>query len=272
MTAQSLSICVPGTACDKKCPYCVSKMTWAPEPNRERCLKVLPEVKAFAERAGIYDVVITGKGEPMLDTDFIYDAVQTFFYFPVVLQTNGVKLRENPDLVKWLYDCGVNTVAISIDEADLDPYYDVFREIHNLGLISRITVVLTKAAMGWSFGRWIRNCRMLNIKQISFREMTVPNDAVRSEESNAAAVWIAANADFKDVLHWQSDMKADLEGARVIRKTSYGATIYDIEGVSVTYFDYCVQDNHGDDDIRSLILNQDGHLYTTWNSPASLLF
>ena len=59
---------------------------------------------------------------------------------------------------------------------------------------------------------------------------------------------------------------------RVIRKLPYGATIYDIGGIAVTWFDYCIQDAHGVDDIRSLIFQEDGHLYTAWDSPASILF
>jgi hypothetical protein len=48
--------------------------------------------------------------------------------------------------------------------------------------------------------------------------------------------------------------------------------VRDVGGIAVTFFEYCVQDSNGEDDIRSLIYNQDGHLYTTWNSPASMIF
>ncbi len=59
---------------------------------------------------------------------------------------------------------------------------------------------------------------------------------------------------------------------RVLRKLPYGATLYDLDGIAVTHFDYCVQDDSGEDDVRSLIFLEDGHLYTAWNSPASRIF
>jgi len=48
--------------------------------------------------------------------------------------------------------------------------------------------------------------------------------------------------------------------------------IYDYKGLSVSSSDYCMQDESGADDIRSLIFMEDGHLYTNWNSKASILF
>jgi len=34
MKAQTLALCLPYEGCDKDCPYCVSKMTWAPKVDR----------------------------------------------------------------------------------------------------------------------------------------------------------------------------------------------------------------------------------------------
>ncbi len=59
---------------------------------------------------------------------------------------------------------------------------------------------------------------------------------------------------------------------RLLRRLPYGAAVYDLDGVAVSHFDYCVQDDHGPDDIRSQIFAEDGHLYMAWNSPASVLF
>lgn len=57
-----------------------------------------------------------------------------------------------------------------------------------------------------------------------------------------------------------------------IRSLPHGAQVYDLDNLSVTYFNYCVQDSNKNDDIRSLIFQEDGHLYTSWNSKASRLF
>jgi hypothetical protein len=49
-----------------------------------------------------------------------------------------------------------------------------------------------------------------------------------------------------------------------IMRLPYGATLYMVEGVSCTHFDYCIQDSNNDNDIRSLIFHEDGHLSTSW--------
>ena len=57
-----------------------------------------------------------------------------------------------------------------------------------------------------------------------------------------------------------------------LRTLPYGAKLYDIYGISVTYFDYCIQDSSNEDDLRSLIFQEDGHLNTNWNSEAGRIF
>jgi hypothetical protein len=57
---------------------------------------------------------------------------------------------------------------------------------------------------------------------------------------------------------------------RVLPET--GIEVYDIMGMSVCFSDYCIQQENRMEDIRSLIFHQDGHVYTSWDSPASILF
>jgi hypothetical protein len=57
-----------------------------------------------------------------------------------------------------------------------------------------------------------------------------------------------------------------------VRRLPFGATIYDVEGISFTHFDYCVQDSNSDDEIRSLIYMEDGHMYTSWTYQSSKIF
>ncbi len=47
-------------------------------------------------------------------------------------------------------------------------------------------------------------------------------------------------------------------------KLPYGAMLYMYDDISVTYFNYCIQDNHNENDVRSLIFHEDGHLSTSW--------
>jgi len=112
-------------------------------------------------------------------------------------------------------------------------------------------------------------CKVFEIDQLSFRAVVKPNHTA----PNNASKWIDENAkpEFVDnyVRNIMSDMK---EKGRFLRNLPYGAKLYDCDGISTTYFEYCIQDNSGENDIRSLIFQENGNLYTTWNSEASKLF
>jgi len=57
-----------------------------------------------------------------------------------------------------------------------------------------------------------------------------------------------------------------------VRSIPFGAKIYDINGISLTYFEYCIQESSSDSNIRSLIYREDGHLYTSWDKLGSIIF
>ena len=82
--------------------------------------------------------------------------------------------------------------------------------------------------------------------------------------------WIASNSNDEQYKKMMWEVKEI--GHHVVRKLPYGAVVYDIDGIAVTGFDYCVQDQNNNEDIRSLIFMEDGHVYTSWNSKASILF
>ena len=104
MKAQTLGLCIPGTACDKSCPYCVSRMTWAPVADWDTWTRNLRLARAFAERADVMDVIITGKGEPTLRSNDVMEVAMEFRAFPIVLQTNGIALsRDVGDRAPYAY-------------------------------------------------------------------------------------------------------------------------------------------------------------------------
>jgi hypothetical protein len=57
-----------------------------------------------------------------------------------------------------------------------------------------------------------------------------------------------------------------------LRTLPFGMPVYGYKGVSVAFSDYCVQETHNPEDLRSLIFAEDGHVYTNWANPASILF
>lgn len=277
MKAQTLSICMPGTACDKKCPYCVSKMTWAPQKDEEAWIHNMPKVVHFARMAQVTDVIITGKGEPTLSEHFTL-AIESFSQWPVVLQTNGKSLSKELPRLKRLAGFGLNVISVSIDDpAQMSEYKGLWDGVKETSpLTSRATVMLTPEVCAVPFTEWVAMCKFYGIRGLSFREITIPKDYVHTKQGAEVARWIQGLDGNKTIVEWKKDFDqiflSSPRTPRTIRRLPYGAVIKDFDGISVTKFEYCIQDSTSEDDIRSLVYNQDGHLYTTWSSPASLVF
>jgi hypothetical protein len=67
-------------------------------------------------------------------------------------------------------------------------------------------------------------------------------------------------------------LRERLLNAQQIRKLRYGVRIYDLDGMSVSISDNCIQEASDENNLRSLIYGDDGHLYTSWDSRASKIF
>ena len=275
MRAQNLAISIPKTTeCDKKCPYCISLMTGYLEPNFDLFYKNLKKAKTLAKHANITSVLITGKGEPMQDVANVCYVLEKFEEFPTELQTNGKFLYKYPEYLDMLAERGLNVLAISIDNYDeIFKYKHLVEHAQAVGMLVRYTVNMTDRFSECTFNEIFRDCKKSGIDQFSLRDVTIPTDALNTEESNKAQKWIREHVNQSENTRIHSEMiEAIRESGRYLMKLPYDATLYDLEGISVTWFDYCVQDSNEGDDIRSLIYQEDGHLQTCWNSKASRIF
>lgn len=279
MEATTLAICIPSAGCARGCPYCVSRMTWAPEVNEAMFLERLPLALRMADRARVTDVILTGKGEPMApDTQGLTMNVArqcTRDGFPVVLQTAMDEFCQGD--LRVLAQHGVGTFALSVDTAKGSKWRaDCLRWAAAEGMIPRVTVVLTKDAMQASPEEWLTWARAAGVRQLTFRAITVPEGCAATKEARETKDWIWEND--KETVELRAEWFVAMHeafsfgNAWLVRRLPYGAWVYDAGGVSVTLFPTCVQDSNHDGNVRSLIFHQDGHLYTTWGSPASLVF
>jgi len=268
MKAQNLTICVPYEGCDKNCPYCVSKMTGYIEYNDYLFEKNLSKVKTLADNANITSVLLTGKGEPMMNVGMTGKLAHYFSDYPIELQTNGIKLLQSFNL-DAPFDMlrHVDVIAFSFDRFYLfDDFKGLFHYLDNMGKVIRVTMNVTNALDNIGLSEYIKKCKDTKVRQFSFRQIVAPNG---TPEESPERQWIRGNTD----PHHYDDLAKEIgTTGREIRTLPFGAVIKDIDGVSVTYFDYCVQDNSSSDDIRSLIYQEDGHCYTSWGSRASILF
>lgn len=283
MKAQNLTISVPSDECDKKCRYCISTITWQPEDNVHLIYDNLPKVKRVADRAGITNVLITSKKEPFLNVNTMLSLASHFKDYWLEVQTNGIYLNKN--ILGWLITqlskSKINVIAFSIDQIEqLDKYMDTFATLKKHGIITRVCFNLTKMITGfYSFFDIMREATKRKddnnvplVRQVLFRNISHPSTA---DEEHSAVQWINRNVDPADYqrLVAQSERALKTGAMREIRTIPHtGTTIYSFMDASVCFSDYCIQESNKTEDIRSLIFQSDGHLYTSWDDPASILF
>lgn len=274
MRAQNLAISVPTTKvgiCDKNCEYCVSRMTGYMEPNRALMQKNLPKVKELAHVGQATSVLLTGKGEPTMSRTDLHWLLDEFKHLPTELQTNGLRLSKDVVYLIDLAHAGLNTLAVSIDSLNMfTDYREMFKKSKDLGMITRVTLNVTnKIPSDVRFDTLVELCRMNYIDQLMLRNVVVPSNVPRTKEAR----WIEKNVDPEVYFRLQNELKRTCEKeGMMIRRLNFGSVVYEYQRVSVTYSDYCVQDDNDGKDIRSLIFMEDGHCYTSWNSKASILF
>lgn len=279
MKANNLTISIPYRGCDRNCPYCVSKMTGYLTAHEEAFSGNLEKVRTVADNCGITSLLVTGKGEPFLNTDTIDLLLDVFGDYPFEIQTNGHQLmtwfNEDPD--SFLDRCrltgGINVFAVSLDRLkSLQTYRDMFRTLDDAGAVIRVTMNASTWLKDAPFDTFIQECLESQVRQFSIRKLTIPHfvDNKMSKDYQKTTQWINDHADGTE---YDRLIKEFMGGSyEKLRKLNFGATIFDVRGVSFTHFDYCIQDSNRGEDIRSLIYQEDGHLYTSWNSRASIIF
>jgi MoaA/NifB/PqqE/SkfB family radical SAM enzyme len=270
MKAGNLTISIPNVGCNKNCPYCISKITGEVEANIDLMKRNIIKVKVAASSADVASVLITSKGEPTLDFPDLSFFVKQFNSWPVELQTNGIKFAQNPILLSELFLAGLNTVAYSVDSFNtLKELSGALEETHRLGMLVRVCLNISDRipAVYLKFEHMLKVLSKYPIDQLLVRHLSYPDDSDNSPETE----WIDKHTNYKRYLEIH-DTAINIRSAKLVRTLPHGAQVYDINGLSVSFSDYCVQVVNNTDDIRSLIFLEDGHLYTSWASKASILF
>lgn len=282
MEAGNLTLSVPYRGCDKECPYCVSRMTGYMKADELLILRNLPKVERTALTARVESVLITGKGEPVLSLPNLRRYIQVFSDYNVELQTNGKALiwdfaqkktsQGGEELLEFLWYDGLNVLAISVDSVqDLqNPYMDPFlSHAMSLGIVIRLTVNVSDL-LGADPETLIHYCKERQVSQLTFRKLTIPENPKHEGTVN----WILEHAPEPLWDQFAQEIKRILQKrGRLLRTLNHGETVWEVDGtVSLSWSDYCIQERDNGTNIRSLVFQEDGHLYTSWNSPASILY
>jgi len=275
MKAWGLTASIPvlNDKCDKNCAYCISQMTGFIKPDPELVERNLEKVYTVAEAAKITTFLITSKREPMLNIEAVLKMCKRFNKFPTEIQTNGIWLNRHPECLKELYCDGMNVIAFSIDHlGDLEKYAGLFEEITAHRMIVRICLNLTDMIpVEMKFGDIFETIiKASNVRQLMFRNITTPSIV----KSGPQYEWVKKHTDYDRYLALAQEFERIVikEKKIPIRKLPFGLDIYGHKGISVSFSDYCLQETNNNEDIRSLVFLEDGHLYTSWSDPASILF
>lgn len=241
--------------------------------DTERFTKNLSKIKQLAKMARVSSVIITGKTDPLMSMSMVRAACLELKDFPLEIQTNGILLNERA--IHMLDDIRIDIIAISIDSIEqIFTLENSIRKIRELGMTVRFTINLTNNIFEYfkditspieKVKKIIEISKMYGADQISFRKITIPKNPVNTKESFDTQEWIYYNVDEKNMDSLIKGFTALLKKDGVkIAELPFGATVYMYNGISCTYFDYCIQDENNGENIRSLIYHEDGHASTSW--------
>lgn len=276
MKANNLTISIPYKGCNKGCPYCVSRSTGMVKTNEALMQKNLPKILELARRSQVSSVLLTGKGEPCLNMNAVNLLTDSFKEFPVELQTNGIWFNQHLEAIDYLAAVGMNVIAISRDDFqdvrpsgvgwDENDFRKVVNRIISAGMILRVTFNVTKGE--YTFKELFTHFKKIGVDQLTLRNIVAPHFTGDTLQNK----WIAQNVTgLYDKLNAELKEACNTKGHH-LRTLPYGSKVYDLDGLAVSYSDYCIQDENNTEDIRSLIFQEDGHCYSSWNSKASILF
>ena len=117
--------------------------------------------------------------------------------------------------------------------------------------------------------KWRDRTGVSYVRQVLFRNISYPTTAPKE---HPVVKWIDENV---SIAHYASIVEqASRAGMQKTRTVPYtGTEIYSYNKLaSVCFSDYCIQESNKTDDIRSIIFHSDGHVYTSWDDPTTVLF
>jgi len=270
MKAQNLTISIPANGCNKNCPYCISKITGLCKSNFGLMQRNINKVINAAKAAQVSSVMLTSKGEillaPMTLTDGGEHIRQTnrfinqFKDFPLEIQTNGKYLSTLNKLSESSYNLEeIDVFSFSTDSiSQLKKLKSVCKYLKKADKTSRACINITDMINPESnFNDVFKIVKKVGFDQMTLRKIVSPEfakEASLSTDGKNVVEWIDEHATGTQYNCLKNQLRELLKNRKPERTMPYGLKIYDLEGVAVTYSDYCIQEENCDDDIRSLVL------------------
>lgn len=305
MKIQSLSICCPSASgtCINHCKTCTARQHDNPYKNkydgtRTECFDYWEDVKKrmeYAQRQGCQTVMLTGSNEPQQNRrwlETLYHVMQGLpeKFVNIEMQTTGALL--DYDYVNYLKKFGVTTIAVSAFNIDDDKINRDIEEnadknlnlealcnrITSLGMTLRLCLNVTdyissaikdiKNPYRFDFGlevnRLLNRCYELGADQVTFRKMW-------SAPGTPEAKWIESNCKFDDHVI-RAVNETVMNYGTLICKLPYGANRYDFRGFSIVVDTDSMAKDENNFATKYYIIREDGKMYSSWDSKASIVF
>ena len=259
----------------------------------------------YARSKDCTTVMLTGSNEPQQDRRWLESLALAMRSLPepflnIEIQTTGAFL--DMDYLRFLKAIGVTTLAIStfsiFDDAqnrevevcaDKDLSIEKLCEMAcELELNIRICVNVTDHVFSKSFyesdalvlnsgdkakkdaillseaQQILNRCAELHANQVTFRKMW-------SNPGTPEAEWIQANCTYSNDLLNQITSAVSV-GGTIINVLPYGAARYDYQGFSIVIDTDSMAKDVNNQALKYYIIREDGKMYSSWDSAASIVF
>lgn len=296
MNIQSLSICVPAKKCINNCEFCCSKMHGSDYEDRFSNLATYSDYivdmkkrMEYARENGCNTCMLTGNNEPQQNKEFlkVFSEINKSLRHPflnIEMQTSGAFIDD--DMLDFLkYSVGVTTIAISVASlTGIGKNIDITRTPDNnlnIYLLSknikerninlRICLNMNDSIIiepddDFTKEVIITECKKLKADQITFRALWSANTTTEQGK------WIQKHVTEK-TFSLIKDLKEDIKkNGTYLDTLEYGADRYDYQGFSVVIDEDSMAKEINKQAVKYLILRPNGHLYSKWDSKASLIF
>ena len=294
MNIQSLSVCVPAKRCINDCVFCCSKMHGA---DYEDCFTDILSYASYsddlrkrleyARENGCNTCMLTGNNEPQQNREFlrVFSEINRSLRHPflnIEMQTTGAFI-DDEFLDFFRQAVGVTTVAISVACLDDDAKNREMIRTKDEGLnLTKLCEAIRRRNMNLRIclnmndsilarhemapDSVISLCGQLGADQITFRALWAPD--AETEQGR----WIASHV--TDATHdFIRTLKQDIRSrGKYLDTLEYGADRYDYYGFSVVVDEDSMAQEERKNAVKYLILRPNGHLYSKWDSKASLIF
>lgn len=291
MQIQSLSICVPAK-CPNHCKFCVAHMHEEKYKDQLNCnmpfydlyLEDFEQRLLYSRDNGCNTMMITSSGETLANRNYlallgIINKKMEKPYRNIELQTSGVFLDEG--YLRFLRNhVWVKTISLSLS--------DMFNSESNAEIMQIPEKLqfkipnLCKLIKKYDF-----NLRLsLNISNVYDKYrideiLTYAKDTLGANQLTIRKLYESNNNTLED--KWIREHTVNNQffskftdfvkiNGFPLRKLEFGSIVYDCSGLSIVIDEDCMAKNVNAESLKYLILREDCHLYSHWDSEGSLVF